>query len=232
MTRKANKNMNRMMRRMPQTLLAALTLVLVGASSVQAGPAEDYADGAKRYAAGDVVSAMPILRRAADAGHAAAQATLAEILDLADSDDEAIEYFRKSAIQGNADGQYGLGAMLSAGEGTEKNVVEARKWITAAAEQGHKLAINELAAGYILGTLGIKEAEREDVNAQRWIRLAAENGFLPAMERMAYAYKLGNLGAQADAKIAKQWEDKVNKARGVRQGRRGNRNSDTRSTNK
>jgi hypothetical protein len=52
------------------------------------------------------------------------------------------------------------------------------------------------------------------------------------MERLVAAYRAGNLGVAVDAKMAKQWEDKMNKARGIRQGRRGNRNSDNRSTDK
>ena len=199
-------------------LTALLGLLHAGPSS--AGPAEDYADGSKRYAQGDLIAAMPLLQRAADAGHAAAQAALAEIFDQSDNSTDAAEYFRKSALQGNADGQFGLGALLAAGQGTPKNLAEARKWIQLAAEQGQKLAINELALAYMNGGLDLPDEARRSPEALRWIMAAADNDYLTAMERLAAAYRSGELGLRVDAKAAAQWDARVNKARGTRQGRR------------
>lgn len=199
-------------------LVTALLIVAVG--PVHAGPAEDYAEGAKRYVAGDLIAAMPLLTRAADGGHAAAQAAIGEILEQADSNEEAIEYFRKSAVQGNADGQFGLGTMLASGTGAAKNIAEARKWIVLAAEQGHKLAINELALAYIVGGLDIPEDRRQSAEALRWIRTAADNGYLTAMEKLAAAYRSGELGLNIDVKAADQWAEKIRKMRGAPKGRR------------
>jgi TPR repeat protein len=208
--------------------VASLTaaLVFLNAGYAQAGPAEDYAEGTKQYAAGDLIAAMPLLQRAADAGHAAAQAAMGEILDQADSGAEAIEYYRKSAAQGNADGQFGLGTMLASGQAAPKNTAEARKWIVLAAEQGHKLAINELALAYINGGLDIPEDSRQSAQALRWIRAAADGGYLTAMEKLAAAYRSGELGLGIDVSAAEQWAEKVRKARGIRQGRRNNRSRD------
>lgn len=203
----------------------AAVLAVLHAGHALAGPAEDYAEGTKQYAAGDLIAAMPYLQRAADAGHAAAQAAMGEILDQADSADEAIGYYRKSAAQGNADGQFGLGTMLAAGQVAPKNPAEAHKWIVLAAEQGHKLAINELALAYINGGLDIPENSRQSTEALRWIRAAADGGYLTAMEKMAAAYRNGELGLGIDTKAADQWAEKVRKARGIRQGRRNNRSS-------
>jgi len=203
-------------------LAAVLALLHVG--HAQAGPAEDYAEGSKQYAAGDLLAAMPLLQRAADAGHAAAQAAMGEILEQAD-DPEAVEYYRKSAAQGNANGQFGLGTMIAAGQVTPKNPADARKWITLAAEQGHKLAINELALAYIVGGLDIPEDARQSATALRWIRAAADDGYLTAMEKMSAAYRRGELGLAVDAKAADQWAEKIRKARGIRAGRRGNRST-------
>ncbi|MFA7269582.1 MAG: tetratricopeptide repeat protein [Sterolibacterium sp.] len=204
----------------------AASLVILHAGHVQAGPAEDYAEGAKHYATGDLVTAMPLLTRAAKAGNAAAQAALGAILDQADADEEAIGYFRKSAAQGNADGQFGLGVMLSSGEGAPKNLTEARKWITLAAEQGHKGAINELALAYINGGLDIPENVRQSAEALRWIRAAADNGYLTAMEKLAVAYRSGELGLNVDPKLAEQWTDKIRKASGAPKGRRNKRSTE------
>lgn len=204
--------------------LAALLAVL-HAVPAQAGPTEDYAEGAKHYNAGDIVAAMPPLRRAADAGHPAAQAILGAILDHADSDAEALEYFRKAAAQGNADGQFGVGNMLVAGEGVAKNVPEGRKWIEQAASQGHVMAINVLAQAYMNGGLEIPDQERQGAAAARWITAAANNGYLAAMEKIAAAYRNGDFGLGIDAKTAKQWEDKIEKLRGPRQTRRKQRSN-------
>jgi TPR repeat protein len=163
-----------------------------------AGPVEDYAD----------------------AGHAAAQAAIGEIVDQADSKDEAFGYFSKSAAQGNPDGQFGLGIMLAGGEGAPKNLAEGRKWITLAAEQGHKIAINELASAYITGGLDIPQNARQSAEALRWIRAAADNGYLTAMERLAAAYRSGELGLSIDVKTADQWAEKIRKIRGIPKGRR------------
>lgn len=198
----------------------AAVIALLHCGPVRAGPAEDYAEGIKRHSAGDLTGAMPLLRRAADAGHAAAQALTAQIADQADSDEEAVEYFRKSALQGNADGQFGLGIMLATGEGVPTDLIEGGKWIALAAEQGHKMAVIELATAYINGGLGIPESERHGPAAQRWIRAAAEHGYLPAMEKLAIAYRGGELGLSADAKEADQWAEKVRKIRNVPKARR------------
>ena len=92
-----------------------------------------------------------------------------------------------------------------------------------AAEQGHKLAINELALAYINGNLDIPEAERESAAALRWISAAADNGYVTAMERMATAYRNGEFGLEADQKTADQWSEKTRKALGLKQLRRKNR---------
>lgn len=206
--------------------LAAL-LAVFHAVPAQAGPTEDYVEGSKRYNAGDIVAAMPVLRRAADGGHAAAQSMLAGILAHADSDPEALEYFRKAAAQGNADGQLGYGNMLAIGQGgAQKNAAEGRRWIEKAAEQGHPMAINGMAHAYITGDLEVPEDARTGAEALRWIRLAANNGYVPAMERLAGAYRTGELGVGVDAKAAKEWDDKVRKARGIRETRRNKRSND------
>lgn len=202
-------------------IAALLGLLCMG--QALAGAPEDYTEGTKRYAEGDLIAAMPLLKKAADAGHAGAQATLAIILDQSDSGEEAIAYFRKSATQGNADGQFGLGAMLAAGQGAPKDPAEAQKWILLAAQQGHKLAINELASAYITGGLGFSEAAQQSPEALRWIRAAADNNYLAAMEKLATAYRAGELGLPLDTKLAAQWDAKIAKARGIRQGGRRNK---------
>lgn len=207
--------------RLPSLLLACLGSLIAAMAMAATTPEEDYRTGARRYAEGDVMTAMTHLKLAADAGHAAAQAFYGLILDRADSDEEAVAYYRKSAEQGHADGQFGYGSMLASGEGIKRDVVAGRQWITRAAEQGHKLAINELALAYVKGQLEIAEAARNDEEALRWVRMAAENEFVPAMEALADAYRRGGYGLPTDSKLADDWESRARKARGLLGKRKG-----------
>lgn len=205
------------------TFIASLATVFVvlHIGQAHAGPAEDYNEGLRlRNEAGDLFAAIPVLRRAADAGHAGAQAAIGEILGHADSGEEAIAYYRKSAAQENADGQFGLATMLAIGQGAPKDLVEARRLIQLAAGKGHLLAINELAHAYISGGLDLTDEMRQSPEALRMIQLAADNGYLTAMEKLASAYRTGELGLEVDLKIANQWSDKIRKIRGNPKGRR------------
>lgn len=195
-------------------MLAVLGL-LVNAP-VFAGAPEDFDVASKAYAAGDVVGSMPLLKRSADAGHAPAQVLLAEIYDRSEFDEDAVVYFRKAADQGSADGQFGLGSMYSIGEGVKKDLSAARRWITLAAEQGHKQAVGVMAQAYMSGQLGIDEKERQSEEALRWIRKAADLGFLPAVDALVVAYRNGTLGVAADTAEAGRWQAKANELRGLR----------------
>ena len=50
---------------------------------------------------------------------------------------EAALWIRKSADQGNARAQYGLGNLYDTGKGVKQSHSEAAKWYLKAAEQGH-----------------------------------------------------------------------------------------------
>lgn len=206
----------------PALLLLCSSLLLTASASA-ATPEEDYARGARIYTQGDVVTAMSVLKGPADAGHAGAQALYALILDRADSDEEALAYFRKSANQGNADGQFGLGSMLASGEGGPRNPAEGLKWISLAAKQGHKLAINEVALAHINARMGGMPVVTSESETLHWVRLAVENDFLPALEALADAYRKGALGLPVDAKQADQLEARARTVKGLKGKRKGER---------
>ena len=145
-----------------------------------AGPVEDFEAGRKAFRAGDIVTAMAPLRRASEAGHAAAQALYGQILDRSELDEEAVAWFRKSAEQNDPDGQFGLGSMLASGEGIKRDPMAARSWIEKSAAQGNGLAINFLAQSYINGQLGLTDADRSSPQALGVLKQAADLGFLPA----------------------------------------------------
>lgn len=196
-------------------VMSGLTAMALATAPAFAGPEEDYQAGTKAYREGDVIGAMAVLRKAADARHPAAQALLADILDKAEFNEEAVAYYRKSAAQGNPDGEFGLGVMYSAGEGVKRDLVEARAWITRAADKGHRLAINELARAYMAGGLGVDDAQRNSPAALQWIRRAADNGYVPALEYLARAYRSGALGLAVDLKQAEILESRVKAMRGA-----------------
>ncbi|OGS92270.1 MAG: hypothetical protein A2Z95_01315 [Gallionellales bacterium GWA2_60_18] len=201
----------------PQIQKPVLALILAAScQAAWAGPEEDYTSGYDMYyKKGDVVEAMPLLTKAADAGYAPAQATLGGILDYSEYDEDAIAYYRKAADQGNAEGQFGLGSMLSIGEGAPKDTTEARRLIALAAEQGHKQAVSVLAQAYISGKLDIPENERQGAEAQRWIKLSAEDNYLPAIDALIKAYREGGLGLEANAAEAERWQAKSYELQGL-----------------
>ena len=190
-------------------------------AAAMAGPEEDYQAGAKSFGDGDVVGSMAPLRTAALAGHPKAQVLLAEILDRSEFDEEALDLYRKAAVQGDPDGMFGLGAMLAAGEGLKKKEPEeARAWILKAAELGHKQATNVMAQAYMKSELGLREADRDSAIAFQWVKRAAENDYLPAVDALVAAYSVGNIWGLAPNKaIADEYQAQANRIRNVDPGK-------------
>ncbi len=181
-----------------------------------AGSAEDFEAGRKAFRAGDIVTAMAPLRRASEAGHAAAQALYGQILDRSELDEEAVAWFRKSAEQNDPDGQFGLGSMLASGEGIQRDPVAARSWIEKSAAQGNGLAINFLAQSYINGQLGLTDEDRSSPQALATLKQAADLGFLPAIEALAQAFAKGGFGAAPDPAAAEAYARKANEKRNAK----------------
>lgn len=196
---------------------AALCFALAAFAAAE----DDYRAGVKSYQSGDVTTAMTHLRKASDAGHASAQVLLADILDHAEMNEEAVAYYRKAAEQGHADGEYGLGNMYANGEGVKRDPATARQWITRAAEKKHARAINALAQAYISGGLGVAEKDRSGDEARRWLTHAADNNYVPALDHLAKAYRSGLLGLPVDLTQAQALEARAHKLRGMPPDRKG-----------
>lgn len=187
------------------TLPIAAALLLAGAAL--AAPQDDFEAGRKAYMLGDFVGAMPILKRAADAGHADAQSLYAYILDKAEYNEDAAKYFRQAAEQGNADGQYGLGVLYADGEGVARDPAAAREWLQRAGAQGHSLAILALSQAVLGGNLGFKR-DQADAAALGWVNKAAELGSLPALAYLARGHRSGAFGA-VDVAQAERFEARI-----------------------
>jgi tetratricopeptide (TPR) repeat protein len=190
-------------------LWLAIAMMMVGIAVSWAGPDDDFRAGETAYQTGDVSGAMQFLRRAADAGHASAQVLLADILDKAELNEEAIIYYRRAAAQGSAEGEFGLGNMYATGEGVDRDLKQARIWYQRAAEKNHPQAINVLAQAYIQGGLGMNDKDRHDEQAVIWIKRAAGDNYLPAIDFLAKAYRMGMPGVPADIKTAELMEAKA-----------------------
>jgi TPR repeat protein len=144
----------------PQILArAVLALAALGAfsGSAQAGPAEDVREADSALATGDVFTAMSLLRRAADQKHPLAQARLGDLLHAAEFDQEALVYYRDSAAQGEAAGEFGLGRMYADGAGVPRDPVLALQWYRKAEAKNHAQTLDALARAYRTGDLGLAQ---------------------------------------------------------------------------
>ncbi len=172
-------------------------------------PEEDYKEGVKAMENGNIIEAMQPFKRAADAGHAAAQVAVAELYLSSDFWSDAATYYRKAAEQGNAEGQYGLAVAYREGRGIAKDSKQALEWFVKAAEQKHAEAINALAEAYANGGMDLTAEERKSKTAFRWIETSARQDNLLAIRALAYAYREGAFGAPVDVGQARQWDDKA-----------------------
>lgn len=196
-------------------------------------PEEDFEAADKADKDDDMRAASKLYKRAAAGGHAEAQARFGHILYRGSYNEGALEYFRKSAAQGNAEGQYGVAFMYQGGEGgVEMDMVEAHKWYAMAAQQGHMKSIYTLAEACIGPSDSVlaKIFDKAKVNkmildaamlcgsdALFWIKRAADIDYIPAVEALANAYRSGRYGLAADTKQADELDAKVNKLLGVKE---------------
>ena len=120
-----------------------------------AGPEQDNEQAEKEFARGDLVVSLALWTKAAQQGYAPAQVRLGDILDKAEEDELAADWYRKAAVQGNHDGEYGLGQMYAKGEGVKKDLEQARTHILRAADKGNLSAVTVMMMAYRTGDLGL-----------------------------------------------------------------------------
>jgi hypothetical protein len=167
---------------------------------------------------------LAMVQKKATAGDAAAQAKLGHMYviganGLYKDTHEAVNWFTKSANQGNADGEYYLGGMYELGLGVPKDVPTAMKWFDLAAKQGQLDAEYRLARIYDLGKgvpqnsamaakyyLAASNKPRPDLTATVDMRLAqmyetGEGVKQDYVESMKWYLKLGDTSFEAQYKI-------------------------------
>ncbi len=206
--------------------------VVAAASGVPAAtPEEDFAAADKADKEDDMIVSGRLYKRAADGGHAEAQARIGYILYRAAANEQALEYYRKSAAQNNGNGQYGVGFMYQGGEGgVEQDMNEARKWYALAAQQGHMLSIHTMAAACMGPSANVLSAMLDKAKAEKmianaaalcgsdplpWIKRAADIDYVPAVMALASAYRSGKYGLAVDPKQADELDATANKLLGI-----------------
>ena len=118
-------------------------------------------------------------------------------------DAEAEKWFRKSADQGNAEGQDGLGFCYRYGLGVTKNDVEAVKWYRKAAEQGYDVAQYNLGYMYYDG----EGAPKDYVQSYKWQLLATSHGNESAKKLVSFLEKNMTLEQIAEGqKLAREFK--------------------------
>jgi TPR repeat protein len=113
---------------------------------------------------------------------------------------EAVKWYRLSAEQGYADGQFSLGAMYKNGQGVPQDYKEAVKWWKLSAEQGDADAQLNLGRMYREG----KGVPQDNKEAVKWWKLSATQGKTRAQTRLGFMYDTGE-GVPQDYKEAVKW---------------------------
>ena len=115
-------------------------------------------------------------------------------------DDVAAEWFRKSAVQGNATGAASYGRYLLNGSGVPKDMDQAIKYLKLGADGGVASAMSALGWAYHFG----EGVEKDIKEAVRLYRQAAEKGDLYGCSQLGLLYKNGD-GVIKDAQQAVKW---------------------------
>ena len=89
-----------------------------------------------------------------------------------------LRQFKTQASSGDLDTQYYLGFIYAAGQGVEKNPIEAVLWFTMAAEKGKKEAQEYLAYAYYRGEGAVIDPKK----AIEWWKKAANQGSVTSEE--------------------------------------------------
>jgi TPR repeat protein len=135
----------------------------------------------------DPAAAAYWYRRAAEAGHAAAQFNWGVILargrGVAADPAAAVPWLLRAAERGVAEAAYVIGNLHREGRGVAPSQAEALRWYRRGAASGQPAA--ELALGNMLGNG--RGAPRDPIAGYAWIELAARRGYGPAQEARARA---------------------------------------------
>ncbi len=140
----------------------------------------------------------PILEKATR-GDVGAQRTLADHYARGSGDDQrqASSWYRRAALQGDADAQTFLGQRTLAGRGVPADDALAASWLRKASDQGNAVA------AFTLGLMAQMKRgpDATPAAAIRWLELAADRGLGDAFDELGAAHEQG-AGVAKDAGLA------------------------------
>jgi TPR repeat protein len=110
--------------------------------------------------------------------------------------------YNDAASRGYVSALNNLAILYEGGDGVDFSEEEAIKLFTKAAQQGHPLAMYNLAHRYKDGTISVR---RSFVQAAEWFMKSAETGFVPAMVEVGNALRTGLGLASNNPMRAMQW---------------------------
>ena len=113
------------------------------------------------------------------------------------SDREAVNWYRKAAMQGQVEAETSLGLMYRQGRGVEQSDKEAFRWFEKAAHKGEPAAQFNLADYYLNG----KGVLADPVKCYAWVMLAAEQGNSDAASALPQVKGLLNPSQQSMAEV-------------------------------
>ncbi|KAI9325785.1 hypothetical protein DFJ73DRAFT_868280 [Zopfochytrium polystomum] len=113
----------------------------------------------------------------------------------------AAVWFRKSALQGNADAQHSLASLYYTGTGLPRSLTDAAGWFRRAAQQGHANAQHSLATMLYKGE-GV--GAQSHAEAFEYFLLAAQQGHASAQNHCGRMYRDG-IGVAANDSEAAGW---------------------------
>ena len=139
-------------------------------------------------------------RRAAEQGHAYAQANLSFRCYSAHDFDGAFAWCQRAAHSKLAWAEYNLGLMYRKGEGAPQSNAEAAHWYRLAADQNFPEAQQKLADLYYLG----QGVALSYAKAAEWYRKAADLGNAEAQFQLSHLYATG-MGVERDYVQSRYW---------------------------
>lgn len=149
-------------------------------------------------------TAQKYLENAANAGQISAMKCLGYFNFYTKKYDYALDWFRKSAAQGDPESIYRLGLMYENGDGVVRDHKEAFEYFKSSAEKGYEDAWVNLGIEYLLG----QGTDKDLQEANRWIGKAAKAGIPTAQMIMGDICQNG-WGVPADDDTAASWYEKA-----------------------
>jgi TPR repeat protein len=184
---------------MPHRIALILACLAMTIMSARAETAQSLFERGMQYGkAGDFAAALPLIRSAADAGHADAQFTLGTMYANGQgvplSKTDAIAWFERAGARNHPRALYNLGLYHDRGIGVAKDMVRALAWYRRGAAAGDAQAAYN--AGHI--ALTGDGVPRDAAEGLRLLQQSASAGTAEAQASLGYIHETG-YGTRKDA---------------------------------